>query len=148
MSDTLPATTPAPPVRKKRPDLADLPAVADLIAAAKAAYAYLNVYAQRPKDRYLPGEAAAGLALKDAIARVEGRPPDELAPGDDFSRLLADAWAGLAPEGRTPEQWDDEGIDYSDDPPGYDARRPWRTFGQPEAAAVDTDAQGCGNGAR
>lgn len=126
MSDTPRATTPALQPRRKRPDPNDPRAVADLIAAAKVVYAYLNVYAKLPKERYLPGEAAAGLALKDAIDRVEGRPPSEFAPGEDFARLLTDAWAGLAQEGRTPEHWDDEGIDYSDDPPGYDAQRPWQ----------------------
>jgi hypothetical protein len=132
MSDMRAATTPAPPTRKGRraPAPPDPHAVADLVAAAKAAYAYLSVYARLPKERYLPGEAAAGLALQDALARVEGRAPDELAPGEDFSRLLADAWAGLAREGRTPERWADEGIDHSDDPPGYDATRPWRSIGR------------------
>jgi hypothetical protein len=130
MSDTRAATTPAPPTptRKGRRESAppDPHAVADLIAAAKAAYAYLSLYARLPKERYFPGEAAAGLALRAALARVEGRPSDELGPGDDFGRLLADAWAGLAGEGRTPEAWADEGLDHSDDPPGYDSVRPWR----------------------
>jgi hypothetical protein len=132
MSDTRAATTPAPPTRKgkRATEPPDRRAVADLVAAAKAAYAYLSVYARLPKERYLPGEAAAGLALKDALARVEGHPPDEFGPGDDFGRLLAEAWAGLAREGRTPERWADEGIDHSDDPPGYDATRPWRSGGR------------------
>jgi hypothetical protein len=105
MSDTRAATTPAPPTRKGRrgSEPADPHAVADLVAAAKAAAAYLSVYARLPKARCLPGEAAADLALKDALARVEGRPPEELGPGGDFGGLLADAWAGLADEGRTPE---------------------------------------------
>ncbi|MGH2353443.1 MAG: hypothetical protein ACRDI2_24690 [Chloroflexota bacterium] len=138
MSDTLPATTPVPRSGQKTAKetaLADPRAVAGLVTAAKAAYAYLGVYAQLPKDRYLPGEAAAMLALRHAIAVAEGQVPEELAPGETFETLLADAWAGLAREGRTPNRWDDEGIDHSDDPPGYDATRPWQTFGRADEPA-------------
>lgn len=135
MSDTLRATTPVPPAKRKRPEPNDPRAVGDLIAAAKVAYAYLNVYAQLPRERYLPGEAAAGLALKGAIGRIEGRLPSELAPGEDFARLLADAWVGLEQVGRTPDRWDDEEIDYSDDPPDYDAQRPWQKFAHTDEAS-------------
>ena len=127
MPDTRAATTPAPrPGRGSGRPSRPTPAPSPTWSPPKAAYAYLSLYARLPKERYLPGEAAAGLALRDALARVEGQPPDGLEPGDDFGRLLADAWAGLAGEGRTPGAWADEGLDHSDDPPGYDTARPWR----------------------